>query len=129
MLRLSSLDIDAALSDLCQLLVGIFFFLERLFKQTYSLLLAEPLGIGTECTIRRDLIMFDPLCRRNQSSVADFRLGTLIDHVLAFFDQTLHSFAFLRFCRAAYLLKHLLKPAYMIFGLGKVILEGRLKLH
>src|ERR1700751_4368301 len=80
-------QVDLALGDVGELLVGRLLFLEVLIQQVGDVVAAEPLRPRDQRAVAGDLIMLDRLRGGDDRGVEHLVVGNLAGHVLGFLDD------------------------------------------
>ena len=111
-----------------QQLVGCLFLVERLAEDIGCIVEVEIVGERRRGPVRRDLVVLDPLRRRDQRRVLGHRLTRRLDDLRAFLDQALHAGAHLTGPGNARRRKQILDPLRVAARLGEVLLERLPKL-
>src|SRR5437764_9463526 len=79
--------------DLRQQRVRLALFVERLLEQLFRVAEPEVAGEGACRPVRRDLVVLDALCSRDERRVLRGRVAAALDDLLALFDEGLHALA------------------------------------
>ena len=117
--------IHGRLSDLGQFVVGRVLFFQRLLQHLGDLFVAELLRKGPDGTIAGNLVVFDALGGGDEGRVLDVGFTVRVDRLIPLGDESLHGLAGFTLGRKPQRLKDLFQPGDVLFGLPKVVFEGR----